>query len=374
MTEIQLSRGGLEYTTDEEGLAQLERGYAPLTMVEAAEAAKLWTPLESELVWQNCGDERPISSNSLHELETSARGLIDNGARIKSPASVTVSNFGTVPGLAQSLMAVGIRRYGENFYHETGGMTEFTQELGHLMIRSAQTEAAHGRTAVIPSLHTAIDSEKAAFLAVDQAGLSLPDRYVPSFCPVGTEPIGCARNEKIGLVSYLVGANEELQAIGQRDVSYVWGRIVDTSPLNASHAMLGQLAGQDYKFGRADYQESGLPIISLKGQHLDVKETAVMANFDPGHGSRPGEFYRMDAAAITLAACKALLPTGKELPAEEIMQSLLLTAVPTRSVLAKHGGDGNPLRLPLGVHFGAVANIDESLESIERELSVVRTA
>jgi hypothetical protein len=372
MSAETLTRAGLEFAVTPQEEASLAAGYAPDSMVEAAAQSGLWTVIDGQTVWVACGDDRKPTAASVDELQRVARSAVDSASEPLRADQVTVSCFGSTAGLAESMMAVGIMHYGKNFYYEVGGMKRFSIDLGRMILQSAQHDASLGLTVVLPSLHTAANSEALARKASPQHHGDTPTYLGTSqFWPYGSAPVGCARNMNSGEVSWHIGYDTASQEAGQADVSHVWRSDTDTSRLSDGHAELAALTGRKYAFGRQQYDEAEQPVMSLAGvPHIPAEDTGVMASFDPHLGSRPGGLYRIDGAAITVAGLRAIANSGYTLPAGDIIQSLVLTAVPTRAVLASQdvGPDKtpDPRRLPLGVYFGRFNEIGESLDAIER--------
>jgi len=218
--------------------------------------------------------------------------------------------------------------------------------------------------AVLPALHTSADKERYAF---KETGGEKP-KTTAAFCAQGDCPTGCAYCGNLGLASQLVGNDPDTQAVGRDNVQVIAGNDHGVDELFDAHRIVAEQLGDDYKYTRDKYVESGLPTMVLVGQpHAPVAKTGVLFNLNPEEIGKMGAFYRMDIAAAALAIRRAL--REYELPADLLMKSMILDAVPVRTVLAK--GDESdktpdPKRLAIGVRGGTMDQALTRIAAIEQ--------
>ncbi len=340
-------------------------GYVTPAGITKAEAIGMWVDARGKLVWNACGDERPIDPLSEEDLMTQAQDLfgVDRQtvtSRVLLPSQAVFSSFGNVAGMAQNTMAVGIMHQGPEFYERVGGMEKLTITLGRLIMLDAREAFQRGETAIIPSLHTATVKERELAVQLGTEAHAVSGLFVA----VGNNPTGCARNELLGQVSYLTGNDERLRNQGQRDVVHLSNNTSErTADIADGHGMLARIIGEDYRFARSLYARSGLPVMSLQRDgHLPPSQTDVIVNYALDEAETKGRYYTVGLARAVYTVRRALREMEDALPAADLMTSFVLADTTTRGALAS----GDPRQLPVGFRGGSMESALDEIARRER--------
>lgn len=329
-------------------------GYLSQEFIDRAEGD--WQPRNGKQAWIVCGDERGIDPASADALEQKAPEAL-------SPTEGGLAVFGQVPGLAKNIMAVGIATHGEEFFDKVGGLDGLTG----LLTRSMEQD--EGPYAVVPALHSDAAKEKVAFGALSTDEKADDTEISPAaFCAHGDAATGCAYCGNLGLASALVGSDAKTQELARADVLYACGDDKGVDALMGAHKAIAEQVGADYRFTREAYAKSEMPVIILKGTpHAPAAETGVIINMNADQVGKAGEYYRMDVAAAALTMRRAL--PEYNLPSELLIKSLVMDAVPVRTVLASNDISGDhtaePRRLAIGVRGGTMASALKQIEQLE---------
>jgi len=317
----------------------------------------LWTNRDELTVTTLCGDDRAVTAASAAALQEQYPGLAD-------PSLGGLSIYGQTAGLTKNILVTGIKHYGEAFYDKVGGFAGLDRRLRTAM------NGDHGAYAVRAALHSDATKERAAFT---QAGRE--PQAGELFCAHGSAATGCAYCGNLGLASVIVGDDAAMQEGIHADAQHVLGdsynEFAMQGIIQAHRVLAGRLGGQDFTYSRQDYVQAELPVVILEGTpHEPASASGLLFNLNPHDVGRPGAgMYRADVGAAALGM-RRWLPEYN-LPAKDLIASLIADARPVRSVLASHDVSGDhdpdPNRLAIGVRGGDASAALQEIERLEYE-------
>jgi hypothetical protein len=308
-------------------------------------------------VWAVCGDEGWV---------TNSRELIRHAPDALLPREGMHANFGQIPALALTTMAVGLAVHGPEFLEAADSFEGLTQYFIDFM-RTDQSDIA-----VLPAGHSARPQETAA-----ANELAYRRRSSSAFQVIGNAAIGCAYASNIGRVPEAISTNPNVQAVAKSDLAYFFGNSASAPGLIEAHTDLAAMLGPERSIGRQDLVAANIPVMVLgrlgkKDTHFPADQTGVIFNFDPRQVSQTHDHYRVDVAGTALLIRRAMAARFEnkyDLPAKTIMEAVVMDSVPVRTLLASHDSSGNhtpdPLRLAVGRRGGGLSAALAAIEELE---------
>jgi hypothetical protein len=359
--------------TDVDLAPQASSGFLSQETIDAHEDN--WVNRENLTVYTVCGDDREMEDFSTEEFETKRVEFESREDRFLNPAVAGLAIYGQMAGQVKNTLVAGTTKYGESFSAKVGGFNG----LANLLMR--RMASYQGPFAVLPAMHSAKLNEMHAYepylgSADDDFTKALesnPDDTLPrsdlarGFCPIGDDLTGCAYATNVRTASELVAQDEGLTDIAMKDLEVVFddtfNEMLAETVISAHDTVARQYPERSGRFTREMYVKLGAPVMLLKGDHQEVRESGLLVNLNPQEVGKTGTgFYRADLAAAALTM-RLMLPEY-DLPVKPFMMAVLADAVPVREVLASHDGL-HAQDLGVGMRGGSVAQALEEIERLE---------